>query len=118
MNILSSLSTGVSISGVNMSYYRYITGIYKSYRPELNRTLRSSSVPRHVPQLEPGSVVIAITKMSISIQQGIQDPLQFLPRLSTPKVIQLVHFKIKLELFLSQEIIKSHTHGYFIQYRL
>merc|ERR1711915_352146 len=49
----SSLSTGVSISGVNMSYYRYITGIYKSYRPELNRTLRSSSVPRHVPQLEP-----------------------------------------------------------------
>merc|ERR1711915_827065 len=49
----SSLSTDVSISGVNMSYYRYITGIYKSYRPELNRTLRSSSVPRHVPQLEP-----------------------------------------------------------------
>jgi len=35
-----------------MSYYRYITGVYKSYWPELNRTLRSSSVPRHVPQLE------------------------------------------------------------------
>lgn len=33
-----------------MSYYRYITGVYKSYWPELNRTLRSSSVPRHVPQ--------------------------------------------------------------------
>merc|ERR1712215_26100 len=28
-----------------MSYYRYITGVYKSYWPELNRTLRSSSVP-------------------------------------------------------------------------
>merc|ERR1712131_531474 len=32
-----------------MSYYRFITGVYKSYWPELNRTLRSSSVPRHVP---------------------------------------------------------------------
>ena len=37
--------------GVNMSYYRYITGVYKSYWPQLNRTLRSSSVPRHVPQV-------------------------------------------------------------------
>ena len=32
-----------------MSYYRYITGVYKSYQPSLNRPLRSSSVPRHVP---------------------------------------------------------------------
>ena len=36
-----------------MSYYRYITGVYKSYWPELNRTLRSSSVPRHVPEAVP-----------------------------------------------------------------
>merc|ERR1712105_153246 len=36
-----------------MAYYRYITGVYKSYWPELNRTLRSSSVPRHVPQPVP-----------------------------------------------------------------
>jgi len=35
-----------------MSYYRYITGLYKSYLPQLNRTLRSSSVPRHVPDLD------------------------------------------------------------------
>ena len=35
-----------------MSYYRYITGVYKSYLPDLNRTLRSSSVPRTVPQLD------------------------------------------------------------------
>jgi len=35
-----------------MSYYRFITGVYKSYWPELNRTLRSSSVPRHVPKME------------------------------------------------------------------
>merc|ERR1711990_988863 len=35
-----------------MSYYRYITGVYKSYWPELNRTLRSSSVPRTVPDLD------------------------------------------------------------------
>merc|ERR1712236_52820 len=35
-----------------MSYYRYITGLYKSYWPELNRTLRSSSVPRTVPDLD------------------------------------------------------------------
>jgi len=34
-----------------MSYYRYITGVYKSYQPALNRPLRSSSVPRHVPEL-------------------------------------------------------------------
>jgi len=31
-----------------MSYYRYITGLYKSDLRELNRTLRSSSVPRTV----------------------------------------------------------------------
>jgi len=36
-----------------MTYYRYITGVYKSYWPELNRTLRSSSVPRHIPQPVP-----------------------------------------------------------------
>jgi len=35
-----------------MSYYRYITGVYKSYQPSLNRPLRSSSVPRHVPGVE------------------------------------------------------------------
>jgi len=40
-----------------MSYYRYITGVYKSYWPELNRTLRSSSVPRHVPDPTPGRYV-------------------------------------------------------------
>jgi len=34
-----------------MSYYRYITGITKSFRPP-TRALRSSSVPRHVPQLD------------------------------------------------------------------
>merc|ERR1712008_154177 len=37
---------------LKMSYYRYITGVYKSYWPELNRTLRSSSVPRSVPDLD------------------------------------------------------------------
>jgi len=37
-----------------MSYYRYITGIYKSYWPGLNRTLRSSSVPRRVPEIDTG----------------------------------------------------------------
>merc|ERR1712106_901857 len=38
---------------LKMSYYRYITGVYKSYWPELNRTLRSSSVPIHVPEPVP-----------------------------------------------------------------
>jgi len=38
-----------------MSYYRYITGIYKSYWPGLNRTLRSSSVPRNVPDIDCGT---------------------------------------------------------------
>merc|ERR1711962_1394078 len=40
-----------------MSYYRYITGLYKSYWPELNRTLRSSSVPRTLPETNPGHYV-------------------------------------------------------------
>jgi len=35
-----------------MSYIRYIPSIYKSYWPGLNRTLRSSSVPRHVPDID------------------------------------------------------------------
>ena len=35
-----------------MSYYRYITSVYKSYLPELNRTLRSSSVPRTVTSID------------------------------------------------------------------
>jgi len=35
-----------------MSYYRYITGVYKSFVPQLNRTLRSRSVPRRIPDLE------------------------------------------------------------------
>jgi len=35
-----------------MSYYQYITGIYKSYLPQLNRSLRSSSVPRRVPEID------------------------------------------------------------------
>ena len=37
-----------------MSYYRYITSVYKSDWPALNRTLRSSSCPRSVPDLETG----------------------------------------------------------------
>jgi len=39
-----------------MSYYRYITGVYKSYWPELNRTLRSVSVPRHIPEAVPSRI--------------------------------------------------------------
>ena len=34
-----------------MSYYRYITGINRTFRPP-KRALRSSSVPRHVPDLD------------------------------------------------------------------
>ena len=42
-----------------MSCRRFITGIYKSYWPELNRTLRSSSSPRHVPQPVPSKYFYA-----------------------------------------------------------
>ena len=31
-----------------MSYFRYIASVYSSALPQLNRTLRSSSVPRQV----------------------------------------------------------------------
>lgn len=44
-----------------MSYYRYITGVYKSYWPELNRTLRSSSSPRHIPQPVPSRAERALS---------------------------------------------------------
>jgi len=36
-----------------MAYYRYMTGMYKSYWPELNRSVRSSSAPRHIPEAVP-----------------------------------------------------------------
>lgn len=39
-----------------MSYYRYITGIYKSYWPELNKPLRSRSAPRHIPEAVPSRI--------------------------------------------------------------
>jgi len=54
-----------------MSYYRYITGIYKSYWPELNRPLRSSSVPRHVPEPVPYRNTRA---SSVPINDFYQDP--------------------------------------------
>lgn len=44
-----------------MSYYRYITGVYKSYWPELNRTLRSSSCPRSTPDRDTGRYSRATT---------------------------------------------------------
>jgi len=37
-----------------MSFQRHITRLYKSDLKPLNRTLRSSSVPRHVPDLDTG----------------------------------------------------------------
>jgi len=44
-----------------MSYYRYITGVYKSYWPQLNRTLRSSSCPRSTPERDIGRLTRATT---------------------------------------------------------
>jgi len=44
-----------------MSYYRYITGVYKSYWPQLNRTLRSSSCPRTTPDRDIGRLTRATT---------------------------------------------------------
>lgn len=49
-----------------MSYYRYITGIYKSYWPELNRTLRSSSSPRHIPEPVPCTAISQAQSVSVS----------------------------------------------------
>ena len=48
-----NILTACNIQSPDMSYYRYITGVYKSYWPELNRTLRSSSSPRHIPEPVP-----------------------------------------------------------------
>ena len=60
-----------SVSIIIMSYYCYITGIYKSYRPELNRTLRSSSVPRHVPDMDPGQYSRCCSYCSFYILRSI-----------------------------------------------
>jgi len=53
-----------------MSYYCYITGLYKSYLPQLNRTLRSSSVPRHVQDIDRSSY-------SRSVSVPPVDPLRY-----------------------------------------
>jgi len=39
-----------------MSYYRYMTGVYRSYWPELRRSLRSCSAPRHIPEAVPSRI--------------------------------------------------------------
>ena len=39
-----------------MPYYRYITGTYRSYWPDLNRSLRSCSAPRHIPEAVPNRI--------------------------------------------------------------
>jgi len=41
---------------LTMSYYRYITGTYRSYWPELNRSVRSCSAPRHIPEAVPSRI--------------------------------------------------------------
>jgi len=41
---------------ITMSYYRYMTGVYRSYWPHLNRSLRSCSAPRHVPEPVPSRI--------------------------------------------------------------
>jgi hypothetical protein len=45
-----------------MSYYRFTTSVYKSYLPELNRTLRSSSIPRTVPDLDKSELTEKLTE--------------------------------------------------------
>merc|ERR1712013_766534 len=42
---------------ITMSYYhRFMTGMYRSYWPHLNRSLRSCSAPRHVPEPVPSRI--------------------------------------------------------------
>merc|ERR1712212_1239344 len=45
---------------ITMSYYhRFMTGMYRSYWPHLNRSLRSCSAPRHVPEPVPSRITRA-----------------------------------------------------------
>ena len=68
-----------------MSYYRYITGIYKSYWPELNRTLRSSSAPRHIPEAVPRKDQLEGRRtLTLDLQIVLPEPPPSLPRPSTP----------------------------------
>merc|ERR1711962_557645 len=57
-------------SQAKMSYYRYITGVYKSYWPGLNRTLRSTSVPRTIPgcDIDCGTYGLTISGLEPSIR--------------------------------------------------
>jgi hypothetical protein len=42
-----------------------ILGVYKSYWPQLNRTLRSSSVPRRVPELDTSKQPLTISALPL-----------------------------------------------------
>lgn len=53
-----------------MSYYRYITGVYKSYWPGLNRTLRSTSAPRTVPDIDCGTFGLTVSGLENGILLG------------------------------------------------
>ena len=67
-----------------MSYYRYITGIYKSYWPELNRTLRSSSAPRHIPEAVPrNDRLVGRRTLTLDLQIVLPEPPPNLLRSST-----------------------------------
>jgi len=57
-------------SQARMSYYRYITGVYKSYWPGLNRTLRSTSVPRTIPgcDIDCGTYGLTVSGLEPSIR--------------------------------------------------
>jgi len=65
-----------------MSYYRFITGVYKSYWPQLNRTLRSSSVPRHVSSME--ETVSRRTRASSVPAGGYYSSSYFMRNSATP----------------------------------
>jgi len=75
-----------------MSYYRYITGVYKSYLPELNRTLRSSSVPRHIPEHVESRSMRCSSVPSSEIFSDFYSATPFLDRArSLPREIDTYH---------------------------
>jgi len=93
-----------------MSYYRYITGLYKSYLPQLNRTLRSSSVPRHVPELDTSRYARAssVPPMSFSSNSFMRSATPFADRAKS--VPPMVHHTYRASSTPAPSSYQSYTY--------
>merc|ERR1719391_1025858 len=103
-----------------MSYYRYITGVYKSYWPGLNRTLRSTSVPRTIPGCLTTATSLGFTNPTGLVSTGLSG----LPQFHGPfqdVLLPLHHWGLQILLAWSQQdspvYLSSTDHSRMSYYR-